>query len=68
MERKNILQIKQEDGSWKHNLAYLGLLLAVSLATVIYLADTKAIFAFSDWSFHASRLEELYLNLKSGSF
>ncbi|WP_296225220.1 hypothetical protein [uncultured Lactobacillus sp.] len=50
------------------NLLYLGLLLFVTLLTTLYLASTKAIFAFSDWTFHASRVEEIYLNLKSGSF
>ncbi|MGM9906554.1 hypothetical protein [Lactobacillus sp.] len=50
------------------NLIYLGLLLFVTLLTTLYLASTKAIFAFSDWTFHAARVEEIYLNLKSGSF
>lgn len=68
MDVKNNLHNNGESNPRKLNLLYLGLLLFVTLLTTLYLASTKAIFAFSDWTFHASRVEEIYLNLKSGSF
>lgn len=68
MDVKNNLHNNGESNPRKLNLLYLGLLLFVTLLTTLYLASSKAIFAFSDWTFHASRVEEIYLNLKSGSF
>ena len=68
MDVKNNFHNNGESNPRKLNLLYLGLLLFVTLLTTLYLASTKAIFAFSDWTFHASRVEEIYLNLKSGSF
>lgn len=68
MDVKNNLHTNSENNPRKLNLLYLGLLLFVTLLTTLYLASSKAIFAFSDWTFHAARVEEIYLNLKSGSF
>lgn len=68
MDVKNNLYTNSENNPRKLNLLYLGLLLFVTLLTTLYLASSKAIFAFSDWTFHAARVEEIYLNLKSGSF
>lgn len=68
MDVKNNLHTNSENNPHKLNLLYLGLLLFVTLLTTLYLASSKAIFAFSDWTFHAARVEEIYLNLKSGSF
>ncbi|GHV97231.1 hypothetical protein lacNasYZ03_06980 [Lactobacillus nasalidis] len=49
------------------DLLYLaGLALAVLLA-VLYQQRTHALWLWSDWSFHASRAEEIYQNLKAGS-
>lgn len=68
MDVKNNLHTNSENNPRKLNLLYLGLLLFVTLLITLYLASSKAIFAFSDWTFHAARVEEIYLNLKSGSF
>lgn len=68
MDVKNNLHTNSENNPRKLNLLYLCLLLFVTLLTTLYLASSKAIFAFSDWTFHAARVEEIYLNLKSGSF
>jgi hypothetical protein len=68
LDVKNNLHTNSENNPRKLNLLYLGLLLFVTLLTTLYLASSKAIFAFSDWTFHAARVEEIYLNLKSGSF
>ena len=67
MDVKNNLH-NNKSNPRKLNLLYLGLLLFVTLLTTLYLASSKAIFAVSDWTFHAARVEEIYLNLKSGSF
>lgn len=49
------------------DLLYLaGLALAVLLAS-LYQQRTHALWLWSDWSFHASRVEEIYQNLKAGS-
>ncbi|MGN1407823.1 hypothetical protein [Lactobacillus sp.] len=49
-----------------HDLVYLGLLTLVALLGTLYMQRTHGLYAWSDWSFHVSRVEEIYQNLKSG--
>lgn len=54
----------------KHRLDLLYLIfltLAAGLSS-LYLQQTHSLYAWADWSFHVSRVEEIYQNLKSGHF
>lgn len=49
------------------DLLYLAGLTLTVLFAVLYQQRTHALWVWSDWSFHASRVEEIYQNLKAGS-
>ena len=59
---KNRLSLRNGGGTW---LAWL-LFAAASLLITAILAKTRVIYFYSDWGFHANRVEELYQNLKTG--
>ena len=60
--------MKTEVRERKDNIIYLFLFFLMSFVTVLPFLHYGKIFAVSDWSFHASRVEQIYRNLKEGQF
>lgn len=60
------MAIKNKIHKHRLDLLYLTFLTLAAGLTSLYLQQTHSLYAWSDWSFHVSRVEEIYQNLKSG--
>jgi len=55
-----------QNKKWLINFGYMGLFLLIMLIMIYPLWQPHQLVVVGDWSFHASRVEEIFQNLKSG--
>lgn len=60
------MAIQNRIRKYRLDLLYLVFLTLAAGLSSLYLQQTHSLYAWSDWSFHVSRVEEIYQNLKSG--